>query len=87
MKRWAEILVGLCAVAFLTAPLFAQGERPGQKRATAYETAPNIDYDSVPNFLKLPNGMYLGEGIGVARNSKGNIFVYTRRRGHAAVRI
>jgi hypothetical protein len=46
--------------------------------AKAFATAPEIAYDSVPNFLKLPNGVYLGEGIGVARNSKGHVFVYTR---------
>src|SRR5215211_1974336 len=37
-----------------------------------------IAFDSVPDFLKLPTGVYLGEGIGVARNSKGQVFVYTR---------
>jgi hypothetical protein len=46
--------------------------------AKAFAAAPEIAYDSVPNFLKLPTGMYLGEGIGVARNSKGHVFVYTR---------
>ncbi|PWT79362.1 MAG: hypothetical protein C5B57_14100 [Blastocatellia bacterium] len=37
-----------------------------------------IAFESAPNFLKLPTGLYLGEGIGVARNSKGHVFVYTR---------
>ena len=32
----------------------------------------------MPNFLKLPPGLYLGEAMGVATNSKGHIFVYTR---------
>jgi DNA-binding beta-propeller fold protein YncE len=32
----------------------------------------------VPNFIKLPTGLYLGEGIGVASNSKGHFFVFTR---------
>ena len=39
---------------------------------------PEIPFDSAPNLLKLPAGLYLGEGIGVATNSKGHIFVYTR---------
>ena len=39
---------------------------------------PEIPYESVPNFLKMPPGLYLGEGIGIATNSKGHIFVYTR---------
>ena len=46
--------------------------------AKAFATAPEIGYDSVLNFLKLPPGVYLGEGIGVARDSKGHVFVYTR---------
>ncbi len=42
------------------------------------ENVPEIPFDSVPNFLKLPPNLYLGEGIGVATNSKGHVFVYTR---------
>jgi sugar lactone lactonase YvrE len=48
-----------------------------QSKAKA-ENVPEIPFDSVPNFLKLPDGLYLGEGIGVATNSKGHVFVYTR---------
>jgi DNA-binding beta-propeller fold protein YncE len=39
---------------------------------------PEISYESAPNFLKMPPGLYMGEGIGVATNSKGHIFTYTR---------
>src|SRR5204862_404577 len=39
---------------------------------------PEIAYDSTPNFLKLPEHIYMGEAVGVASNSKGNVFVYTR---------
>ena len=39
---------------------------------------PEIQFDSVPNFLKLPPDMHLGEASGVAVNSKGHIFVYSR---------
>ena len=39
---------------------------------------PDIPFDSAPNFLKMPEHLYLGEAVGVATNSKGNIFVYTR---------
>ena len=42
------------------------------------QNVPEIPYESVPNFLKLPPNLYLGEGIGVATNSKGHVFVYTR---------
>ena len=37
-----------------------------------------IKFRSVPDFLKLPANMYLGEVTGVAVNSKGNIFVLSR---------
>jgi sugar lactone lactonase YvrE len=40
--------------------------------------APEIPYESVPNAIRMPPNLYLGEGIGVATNSKGHIFVYTR---------
>jgi streptogramin lyase len=56
--------------------LFA-GSVFAQNKAKA-QNVPEIPYDSVPNFLKLPPGLYLGEAIGVATNSKGHIFVYTR---------
>jgi hypothetical protein len=39
---------------------------------------PEIPYDSTPNLLKLPEHLYMGEAVGVATNSKGHIFVYTR---------
>src|SRR5260370_12335326 len=49
----------------MAAPLFAQ--QPLE-----------IRFRSVPNFLKLPPDMHLGEASGVAVNSKGHIFVYSR---------
>src|SRR5258705_1519920 len=39
---------------------------------------PEIPVTSVPNFLKVPAGEYLGESVAVATNSKGHIFVYHR---------
>jgi len=41
-------------------------------------SAPELPFDSVPNFIKLPPDMHLGEASGVAVNSKGNIYVYNR---------
>src|SRR5215475_8544288 len=41
-------------------------------------TVPEIPYRSVPDFLKLPADLYLGEVVGVAVNSKGHIFVFSR---------
>src|SRR2546428_9182779 len=48
-----------------------------QQKATA-QNVPEISYTSVPNFLKLPTGEYLGESVAVATNSKGHVFVYHR---------
>jgi len=50
---------------FAAVPLFAQ-------------QPPEIRYHSVPDFLKLPPDLYLGEATGVAVNSKGHIFVFSR---------
>ncbi|HWI77726.1 MAG TPA: peptidyl-alpha-hydroxyglycine alpha-amidating lyase family protein [Ramlibacter sp.] len=54
------------AVAALCTPLFAQ------------PAVPIIAFDSVPDVLKLPKNLYLGEVTGVAVNSKGHIFVLSR---------
>src|SRR5262249_36267479 len=56
-------LFGLIALA--SAPALAQ-------------QVPQISYESVPNFLKLPPDMHLGEAAGVAVNSQGHIFVFSR---------
>ena len=45
--------------------------------ASAQLNIPDIAFDAVDP-LKLPDDLYLGEAVGVATNSKGNIFVYTR---------
>ena len=39
---------------------------------------PEIPYDSVPNALKLPPDLYLGEAAGVAVNSRKHVFVFSR---------
>lgn len=44
----------------------------------AQNPVPTINFDSVPNPLQLPKDVYLGEVAGVAVNSKGNIFVFSR---------
>jgi DNA-binding beta-propeller fold protein YncE len=44
----------------------------------AQQAVPEIPFDSVPNFLKLPPDMNLGEASGVAVNSKGDVAVFTR---------
>ncbi len=51
-------------LALLCGPLFAQ--------------VPELAFQSVADPVQLPANLYLGEAAGVATNSKGNIFVYTR---------
>ncbi len=45
--------------------------------AKARATTPEIPYDAVIPY-KMPPGLYMGEGIGVATNSKGHLFIHTR---------
>ncbi len=56
----------LIFVLLLSCPLLAQ------------TSVPEIPYDSIPDFLKLPSDLYLGEVAGVAVNSKGHVFVFSR---------
>src|SRR3954470_6168687 len=63
MKRFIQLAIAVTACA---APLVAQS------------TAPEITFDANADLLKLPDNIHLGEAAGVATNSKGHIFVYTR---------
>lgn len=56
----------LCLLALLMAPVFAQ------------PAVPEIPFDSTPDFFKLPADMNFGEASGVAVNSKGHVFVFSR---------
>jgi streptogramin lyase len=44
----------------------------------AQQNVPQIAFQSVPDYPKLPDGMNFGEVPGVAVNSKGHVFVFTR---------
>jgi hypothetical protein len=46
--------------------------------ARAQQMPPEIQYDSVPDFFKLPENTYFGEVAGIAVNSKKHIFVLSR---------
>ena len=46
--------------------------------AVCAQQVPAIEYTSVPNFLKLPPDIYLGETAGVAVNAQGHVFVLSR---------
>ena len=62
MKVLAKLSVLLLALAGASG-MYAQSE---------------ISYDTNSNFLKWPEHIYMGEPAGVAHNSKGHIFIYTR---------
>jgi hypothetical protein len=47
----------------------------------AQNAPPEIAYEANANLLKLPEHVYVGEAAGVATNSKGSLFVYTRTGG------
>src|ERR1700682_5680118 len=67
-------------------PLLLTATFLGAYPATAQTPVPEIAFDSTPNPLALPDDIYLGETAGVATNSKGDIFVYTRT-GHPTVSL
>src|SRR6187455_3354441 len=69
MKRY---VASACAAVVLVA-----GPARAQQKATV-TGVPEIPFTSVPNFLKIPAGEYLGESVAVATNSKGYIYVYHR---------
>src|ERR1700759_3276774 len=68
VRRWLRLL------ALASAPVLAQSALAPD----ASNAVPRIAYDSVPDFLKLPSDIHLGEAAGVAVNSKGHVFVFSR---------
>src|ERR1700683_1092112 len=56
------------------------GQFGASRAATAQDTAavPEIPYKSVKDFPSLPPNVYFGEVAGVAVNSKGHVFVFSR---------
>src|SRR5262245_10939777 len=62
---------------FAAALVLCAGPAFPQLKATV-TGVPEIPITSVPNFLKVPDGEYLGESVAVATNSKGFIYVFHR---------
>jgi DNA-binding beta-propeller fold protein YncE len=54
--------------------------------AGAQSSVPEMSFDSAADPLKFPTNIHLGEAAGVATNSKGDVFVYTRT-GHPTISI
>jgi DNA-binding beta-propeller fold protein YncE len=67
-------------------PLLLTATMLGALPAAAQTPVPEIAFESAPNPLALPDDIYLGETAGVATNSKGDIFVFTRS-GHPTVSL
>ena len=65
MRRYSKLTLAAVAALFAS-PVFAQ------------ISVPEIPFDSAPNLLKMPDNIVIGEAVGVATNSKGHIYVYTR---------
>jgi DNA-binding beta-propeller fold protein YncE len=65
MRRFSNFVLA-AVIVFFARPLFAQ------------ISVPEIPFESAPNLLKMPDNIVMGEAVGVATNSKGHIFVYTR---------
>jgi DNA-binding beta-propeller fold protein YncE len=62
----AAAIPALSLFAFPAAPVMAQ------------QAPPEIAFDSIPDPLKLPTDLYFGEMTGVAVNSKGHVFAFSR---------
>jgi hypothetical protein len=58
----------------ILAAAFSIGAPIAARQSSVLETP----FDAAADFLKLPDHIYMGEAAGVATNSKGHVFVYTR---------
>ena len=56
-------------------PTHAWGEKDA---LTTFQAVPELPYQVVPGFFKMPEGAVAGEASGVAVNSKGHIFLFQR---------
>ena len=65
------IVAILACVPLLFQPVLAQSQAKAQNVKV-------IPWESAPNFFKNTPGIYTGENMGIATNSKGNIYIYHR---------
>ncbi len=72
MKRFVQLVLATTLLAGI--PVVAQF------------SVPEIPFDSALDPLKFPDNVSLGEAAGVATNSKGDVFVYTRT-GHPTISL
>jgi hypothetical protein len=62
-----------CTCLALAGAIALAGSEPSAQTAVR-----EIAYESAPNLLKMPPNIHLGEVAGVATNTRGHLFVYTR---------
>jgi len=60
-----RVVLALAVLSLAAAPAVAQ-------------SVPELPFESVPDPLKLPDDVHFGEVAGVAVNSKGHVFVFSR---------
>ena len=77
MRRFVGVISAIVASAVALAFVGVQVtlQVGAQARATATNVA-IIPHESVANFFKLPPGVYTGENMGIATNSRGHIFIF-----------
>jgi DNA-binding beta-propeller fold protein YncE len=70
----------LTAILGFAAAVPAPSARLGAREQVTQSSVPEIPFESVgtPDLLKFPDNVHMGEAAGVATNSKGEIFLYTR---------
>ena len=82
MKNWLVLcLFALALPAVATAQEAAPQTPPRAAPAQAAATMqhpPELAFESIADFLKLPVNMYLGEASAVTVDSKGHVFVFSR---------
>jgi len=79
--RWlccGAMVIILCVAPGLPRASGRTAASGGMDELQTQASIPEIPFDASADFLKLPPDLYLGEVAGVAANSRGQLFVYTR---------
>ncbi len=78
-RRWGMGATTLWLLATLSSATLTSAAAVAQSaQAQAATAAPEIPFETVPNFFKLPPDLYFGEVAGIAVNSRGHVFVFSR---------
>ena len=77
-SRVAGRIVGCAVTGWLALAAAAALLVPENAGAQSAASPPRIAFRVVPDFFKLPDNLYFGEAAGVAVNSHGDVFVFSR---------